>query len=153
MAAGEAPLTAPVCASQGTDCARRGSVAGRLAPDRPLGDVVAPVAGGEFGPLHGFASADVGEDGCGYLSGQGEHGCASGRARVDALFDEDAPDGFGSDGPPRLASGEEPRDLADAVRGGSVAVHVVHDNRPDHGREVPPAVALAAIKPTGTVDA
>ena len=80
-----------------------------------VGDVVTPVAGGEFGPLDGFAAADVdevGEDGCGYLPGEGEHGGAARCAGVDALVDEDSPDGFGGDGSSGVATGEQPGNVA-----------------------------------------
>jgi hypothetical protein len=49
--------------------------------------------------------------------------------------DEDAPDRFGHDRSPGVASGEEPGGVADSVGGWAVAVHVVENDRADDRRE------------------
>lgn len=54
---------------------------------------------------------------------------------MDAGTDEDAPDRFGHDRSPGVASGEEPGGVADSVGGWAVVVHVVENDRADDRRE------------------
>jgi hypothetical protein len=74
--------------------------------------------------------------GAGICPGEAEHGCAAGGSWVDAVADEDPADCFGRDGPPGLASREQPGGLTDAVGGGVVVVDVVEHDGADHGREL-----------------